>query len=446
MIERDAVRRALGPLPMPAEEIREFVAAVGQPPPPAVRLRRGLDPAELPFPVRPIAWSSTGFFLSDRGRPSADVRYACGDYYIQDAGSLLAVTLLNAQPHERICDLCAAPGGKATAALEEMDAGGWLLANEPVRARHGALQFNLARHGGTRFAVSCLDPHLLSGIVGPVFDAVLVDAPCSGQSLLGRGKQTDSAYRPRTIEFCAARQARILAAAAGLVRPQGRLVYSTCTFSFAENEGQVEHFLQRHPAWKLERAERLEAFASSRLPGCYRLWPHRDGCGGAFAALLRRSDDVDGAPAGAPRVARPARLVPAALPREFGAWGELRSAHVWGSGRRCFAWPEPLWPPLLAVAEAGPEAACREGSTWFPAYALAMRRDPQWTPAARVALDERQASKYLRGESLSSSLRGWCVATWNERPLGWMKGDGSRLKNHLPKPGRLDTQRKGPCG
>jgi 16S rRNA C967 or C1407 C5-methylase (RsmB/RsmF family) len=113
------------------------------------------------------------------------------------------------------------------------------------------LEFNLARHGSTRYVISSLDPDEMARRLPAEFDAVLVDAPCSGQSLVGRGKQTASAFAPNTIEHCAARQVRILDAAASLVRPGGRLVYSTCTFAYAENEGQIESFLQRHSEWQL---------------------------------------------------------------------------------------------------------------------------------------------------------------------------------------------------
>jgi hypothetical protein len=350
---------------------------------------------------------------------------------------LLAIATLNAVPGERICDLCAAPGGKSTAILEAIDAGGWLLANEAIRSRVGVLRFSLARHGSTRFAVSSQDPRRLSDLLGPIFDAVLVDAPCSGQSLFGRGKQTESAFGLRSIEHCAARQARILAAAARLVRPEGRLVYSTCTFSYQENEEQIASFLERHPGWRLEPRTELQPWESGLKPGCYRLWPHRDGCAGAFAAALRQSGGARTSPSRRPGERRSGPLRLSALPKGFAEWGALEHSFVLATSDRCFAWPDALWPPLREVCVAGPEVSFRKGGSWFPAYALAMRRDPRWTAAATVSLGDREARAYLQGGTLPCNHRGWAVAAWQARPLGWLKGDGVRAKNHLPKPARL---------
>jgi NOL1/NOP2/fmu family ribosome biogenesis protein len=89
------------------------------------------------------------------------------------------------------------------------------------------------------------------------------------------------------------------------------------------------------------------------------------------------------------------------------------------------------------VAADGPEVAFRKGSTWFPSYALAMRRDSRWTPAATLPLDEQQAVAFVCGSVVPAAQRGWAVATWQGRALGWVKGDGTRAKNHLPKPARL---------
>jgi NOL1/NOP2/fmu family ribosome biogenesis protein len=95
---------------------------------------------------------------------------------------------------------------------------------------------------------------------------------------------------------------------------------------------------------------------------------------------------------------------------------------------------------LLAAAITGPEVAFRKGTTWFPSYALAMRRDPEWIPLRRISLDDKQATLYVRGLAIPETERGWGVATWNGRALGWLKGDGHQLKNHLPKAGRISIR------
>ncbi len=438
-IDRNLVAATISPLAFDFDELTALVGALERPAQPAIRLRPGVDTGRLPFATTGVKWHPQGQFIAGDMRPGANLEFAVGDYYIQDAASLLAVALLHPQPGETICDLCAAPGGKTTSILESLGDSGWLLANEAVQSRRGMLEFNLARHGSTRYFVSSFDPDELARRLPSRFDAVLVDAPCSGQSLVGRGKQTVSSFAATTVEHCAARQSRILDAAAQLVRPGGRLVYSTCTFAYAENEGQMESFLQRHPEWRLEPSSPNLAAAcdSSQLGIGLRLWPHRHACGGAFAACLRRSEDVDQPILPRYKVREP-HLHAATLPTEFGDWGELPDVAVSHNRLQCFAWPVGVPEDFVANAATGPEVAFRKVNTWFPAYALAMRRDARWSPNQRVELDDQQARQFMQGQVLRGGLRGWGVATWQNRPLGWLKGDGRQMKNHLPKAGRIN--------
>jgi hypothetical protein len=216
------------------------------------------------------------------------------------------------------------------------------------------------------------------------------------------------------------------------------MVYSTCTFAYAENEGQVESFLLRHPDWHideiaLKRANRHGDLQSG--PGL-RLWPHRHGCAGAFASPLRRDANAN-ATSDSRLPHREPRLHRGTLPREFRDWGTLQPGNVWRNREQFFVWPEQVPEDLLAASLAGPEVSYCKGSTWFPSYALAMRRDEHWSPSGTVDLNEAAARQYLRGEVLAGDRRGWFLATWRGRPLGWVKGDGRQWKNHLPKVGRV---------
>jgi 16S rRNA C967 or C1407 C5-methylase (RsmB/RsmF family) len=257
----DLLREALGPLRFSPAELQSLADSLVQPAQPAIRIRP--TPAvELPFPTRPVPWHPLGRFLPGCVRPGAYVHYGAGMYFIQDASSLLAIAALQAGPAEWICDLCASPGGKATAILDSLESGGWLLANEAIQSRIPLLRYQLAKYGIPRFGLSQRDPDRLSEHNQQVFDAVLVDAPCTGQSLVARGKQSLSAFEKQMIEMNAARQSRILAAAARMVRPGGKLVYSTCTFSYLENEARIEDFLPNHGDWELEAVPGLEPWSS----------------------------------------------------------------------------------------------------------------------------------------------------------------------------------------
>ena len=408
-----------------------FFAALQEKPPPAARLRPGSTA------VSEMAWRTVPWYPQCRwtGTPASNRwQYAAGDFYIQDASSTLALQLVAGRLGEsadaRICDLCAAPGGKATGIAELLGKQGHLLANEPVKSRLGALSFNLARHGATHYAITCSDPEKLAATLPDEFDQVIVDAPCSGQSLMSRGKQTDASFSKRQIQHSAARQTRILAAAEALVRPGGFLIYCTCTFAREENEQQVTSFLESFPNWNIDPADELGPWESPFLSGTYRLWPHRHHCSGAFAARLNKTGESSENSRTHRKKRRRNRRGP---DLDAANWGALSGLQFVQSGQVVHGWPEGFPSTWLSLAIDGPEIAFQKGQTWHPSYALAMRRDDDWRPHQLHEMSSQEVASYFRGETISNDQSGWTVVTHRSQPLGWAKG----AKNHLPKGGRL---------
>ena len=441
MIDTRELAELTSPLVLPQHELAALADALQRPARPAIRLNplgRRLDPRELPFGLEPVPWwPQHGFWAVGDVRPAGTIAYAAGAYYPQDAGSLLAVALLDPRPGQMICDLCASPGGKATAIVEVLGAWGGLLVNEPVRSRLPPLRLNMARHGVARWVGTNLDPAELCELAPSCFDAVLVDAPCSGQAVLARGKQSRRAFDPALVRHSAARQRRILDAAVELVRPGGRLVYSTCTFSWLENEQQVIDLCNRSPEMALHPCQFLAAWQSlsPAPPGCYRLYPHRDGCGGAFAARLTRREVAATTARHGSGARRRAPSGPS--PAETDRWGRWVGSVVRSlRGPAECAWPADMPDWLIELGSFGPEAAFRKGCTWFPAYALAMRRDGSYEPSQTVGLSEEDAAAFLLGHSIQSDRQGWTVVCHRGLPLGWSKGNGRVLANHLPHSAR----------
>ncbi len=475
--DRNDLLRALGPLPLDAGEAAALAEAILSPQPPAIRLNtlgRAVAADAVPFAAAAVPWfDGPAWFCAPDTRPAGHALFAAGAYYVQDAASLLPVTLLDPKPGDLVCDLCAAPGGKTTAILERLCGTGWLLANEVVQSRVPPLLLNLARHGSTRWVQTCLDPAELALAAGPVFDAVLVDAPCTAQSLVARGRQTGRAFDPGLIAHSAARQSRILDAAVRLLRPGGRLVYSTCTFAWDENEGQIAALLSRFPRLRPDPVSSLSEYKSpaATAPACYRLWPHRHRCAGGFAARVVAEQTDRAGPSDTPtadkgrrdiggrpecvRVGHPNRAVctdahrrksprarqrgshapPAALPADWGRW--LEPVSIDTRRDRVFAWPAGLPLEFADLADAGPEVAFLKGQTWFPAYALAMRRDGAFEPRISVRIEEHDLRRFLAGENVPGTAEGWAVATYRDLPLAWVKGHGRTLKNHLPRSARI---------
>lgn len=387
-------------------------------------------------------------------RPGQSLAFAAGDFYIQDAGSLLALRLaLESEAFQSrttfICDLCAAPGGKATGILETLQPGSFLLANETITSRVGVLLQNLQRIGSDRFGVSSLDPEELAQQLPGTFDVVLVDAPCSGQTLLGKGKSRNP-YDAKLVALNVQRQRRILRAAERLLKPGGILVYSTCTFSPDENEAQVDWAVQElqmepDPSESLAAYESDVTHRRSVPTACYRVWPHEHDCAGAFATRLRKRGFLESSEA--------IHLLDQANRFEIPCQQMLESCYQFHDGDRYVirdwvvdSYPQdaPEW--LERVADRGPEVAHKTGKTWKPSYAGAIRRPGEFGamthPTSTLVLSETTASDYVSGLDVMCDQAGWHAVTHGERPLGWAKASVSRGdkgfvgKNHLPSSAR----------
>jgi 16S rRNA C967 or C1407 C5-methylase (RsmB/RsmF family)/NOL1/NOP2/fmu family ribosome biogenesis protein len=404
----------------------------------AVRVRRDVAPESLPFLLRPIDWYSLGHVAVDpENRPSRTIDYAAGDFFLQDAGSMLALAGCDADAPPRtdrlVCDLCAAPGGKASALLESIG-DGFLLANEPIRTRIAPLAYNLARTGIDRYAISSLDPETVADRLGGIFDLVLVDVPCSGQALMGRGKQSLSAVSESQIEHSALRARRILDSAIRLVRPGGQLVLSTCTFAEAENESQVRWMLEQDGVSPAP-IQRLSKYDSGESDCTYRLWPHRHDCAGSFAASVRYDPTEQNV--GGRRVKRQRRKNKERLPGELSQWFDALPKRYEIAGATIWGWPEdaPGWVDSISIR--GPEIAYRTGQTWKPSHETALRRQGPLGTLQSIEVDEKTARQFLVGQPISCDRSGWCVVRHCGRGLGWVKASRGTGKNHLPTAARM---------
>jgi len=429
--------------------------------------------AALPFAVSPVPWFSAGRLLDDSNiRPASFLNFAIGDYYIQDAASLLPLALLDVQPEDVVCDLCAAPGGKASAIAERLGPDGFLLANESIHSRLDVLKYALARSGNPTYGVSSCDPDVLATHAARMFDAVLVDAPCSGQTLVGKNKRDDNAFADNQIEHCAMRQRRILLAAIRLLKTGGRLIYSTCTFAVEENESQVRWLQEKFPnAWEPIEPAALDPWKSTDERGCYRLWPHRDPCGGGFAAGLRLVKELDFEPCSDKRIlkdtSKPTRnkRMPLVSRKENQKAEEAKQAKgnqileelgrfedmdiEWRSGyaHGLTRGVANAIQPLSHLGVQPPTFLIETGHHFVPTQALAMLNDRFFTANQRVELSHGQSIEFISGSSIAKSAdqaahpTGWSIASWHNRSLGWLKSAGNRWNNHLPAWARIIVTR-----
>ena len=359
-----------------------------------------------------------GFLLPEGFAPGKDPLHCAGAYYVQELSAQMPAGLLELTPNMAVLDLCAAPGGKSGQLAAKVPQG-VLFANEIVPHRANVLLGNLERMGAKNAVVTSMDPEKLIAATGPVFDAVLVDAPCAGEGMFRKDPEAVRAWSPEHVIACAKRQRAILTSAQGAVKPGGQLVYSTCSFSPAENEENVGWFLDAYPDFELLEERRL--------------YPHTSLGEGQYAARLRRKGAAERIGYLPPKKEK-APLVEAFL-RDMcpDLCGELR---LLPDGRSLLLPPLPCSLEGLRVLRAGLLLGeCVKGR-FVPAHALAMAAGLPLRQ--RTELSEGDALRYLRGETLPTDLSGWCAVTCHGLALGLAKGAGGVLKNHLPKGLRLN--------
>ena len=398
-------------------------------------LREGALAAAAEFIESPVPWEPCGYYARPETRPGASLAHFSGAFYMQEASAMSSAAVLNAQPGERILDLCAAPGGKSTQIAGALNGQGLLVSNEPEPARARVLAGNLERLGVSNAVVTNAYPGQLSPLLPDFFDAILVDAPCSGEGMFARDEAARAEWTPGAPEGCAKRQAEILDEAAKMLRPGGRLVYSTCTFNEIENEGSVRGFLARHADFSSEDFV-LPGTDLASLDGMLHLYPHRLRGDGHFIALLRKADGPRRATAAPDKSAKPPLELLENLRAEVlrDLPDALADARLTLFGDRLYALPASL-PPLRGIKLVQPGLCLLRAARGRvePEHALAMALPK--SAVLRVAeLDEAQARAYCEGQALPfSGPRGWTLVCHADLPLGWGKVSDDQLKNHLPK-------------
>lgn len=249
------------------------------------------QPAPRPFVTQsPLPWQPDFVDrLEITARPGKHPLHDQGAFYCLDFSSVFAASSLLTLPQPRsfVVDMCAAPGGKSLFAQRALTLD-LLLCNEVIGKRLGSLISNLKRCQVSPVLVSSLDSQVLADRIPQTADLVIVDAPCSGQSLLAKGQSVPGCFHPLTLNKNANRQKRILANSAQIVAPQGYLAYMTCTYSLQENEHICQWFCRQFPHFIPQKIPHLSPYQSPYvdLP-CYRMWPQDQLGAGGFTVLFQ---------------------------------------------------------------------------------------------------------------------------------------------------------------
>ncbi len=395
-----------------------------------------------------VSWANEAYYFDENVRPGKHPYHEMGLYYIQEPSAMSAAALLAPKPGMRVLDLCAAPGGKSTQLATYLGDSGLLVSNEINTQRSRILSQNIERMGIKNAIVTNEDSFVLASHFPGFFNAIQVDAPCSGEGMFRKLPEAIEQWSMENVAICAARQKEILDNAAVMLKPGGTIVYSTCTFSKEENEDVIEYFLERHPDFTLEEMERF--------------WPHKvDGEGHFVAKLVRRgSVDTD---LKADRKTkknknsknRKNETKPALTKENMKLLSEFLDETIsedmaaWIKNSRLVMFGEQLYrlPDMevdikgLKVQRAGLHIGEFKKQRFEPSHSLALAlKISEAKNVVKLTWDDPQTTGFFNGQSVMLSdeqagecKKGWALVCVGGYTAGWGKVNGTQVKNHYPK-------------
>ena len=395
-----------------------------------------------------VSWANEAYYFDENVRPGKHPYHEMGLYYIQEPSAMSAAALLAPKPGMRVLDLCAAPGGKSAQLATYLGDSGLLVSNEINTQRSRILSQNIERMGIKNAIVTNEDSFVLASHFPGFFNAIQVDAPCSGEGMFRKLPEAIEQWSMENVAICAARQKEILDNAAVMLKPGGTIVYSTCTFSKEENEDVIEYFLERHPDFTLEEMERF--------------WPHKvDGEGHFVAKLVRRgSVDTD---LKADRKTkknknsknRKNETKPALTKENMKLLSEFLDETIsedmaaWIKNSRLVMFGEQLYrlPDMevdikgLKVQRAGLHIGEFKKQRFEPSHSLALAlKLSEAKNVVKLTCDNPQTIGFFNGQSVMLSdeqaaecKKGWALVCVDGYTAGWGKVNGAQVKNHYPK-------------
>lgn len=397
----------------------------------------------------PSPFCSNGLLIQQE-KPGRHPYHHAGVFYVQEPSASSAAPLLEVEPGMAVADLCAAPGGKTSQLGAALQGKGFLLANEYQSSRAEILKSNLERMGIFNALITNEDTANLANVFVEFFDRILVDAPCSGEGMFRKEPQAVDQHCEGLVLQCAGLGREILENAAAMLKPQGILVYSTCTFSPEEDEQQIAEFLFRHPEFEL-----LDCGASFGAPGeenrcgehplqveyVRRIWPCHGGEGHFLAKLKKTaSTHAPNSEKNRKKKEKPAKPIEEwekFVKELFPNIGELTAAPV-RVGDSVYLPVKQMLPASsekLKIVRNGVFAGTVQKGRFVPSHQLFMAFGKECANKEQLTLDDPRTAAWLRGEEIDANTadNGWCAVLVDGNPLGCGKKTGEKVKNHYPK-------------
>ena len=346
--------------------------------------------------------------------------YDLGCYSIQDSASMVPPHVLSPRKGERVLDLCAAPGGKSVFLSLLCDQEAIVLANDISLSRAKELSSNIERMGLGNVIVTNDDFSKKCASYVDFFDAIMLDVPCSGTAMMRKNAQARQEWSPSKMRRCAEMQLSLLDQAYAMLKPGGRMVYSTCSFCYEEDEGALLSFLSRHSDMHPKPIEDSPYyFHGESIPEAVYLFPFLYPGEGQFLCLMEKEGKSISTPKEAEKASRYADY--------FSFYGLEDRANY---EEEDALWSLPFAFPFesLNVLRAGLKVASSPFEEPDNALAHYLGKECQ------VELGENEALRFLKGETLPMDLgEGYYLASYKGKGLGFFKMAKGQMKNRFPK-------------
>ena len=401
--------------------------------------------------LTPVPWCAEGFWIEREDEESlplgSTAEHLSGLFYIQEARSMLPVAALFADGDmpQRVMDVAAAPGSKTTQIAARMGNKGGILANEYSASRVKVLHANISRCGISNVALTHFDGRVFGAALPESFDAILLDAPCSGEGVVRKDPEALKNWSPESNQQIAATQRELIDSAFHALQPGGTLVYSTCTLNREENEDVVQWLLARYP----QAVETLplgslfpQASEALTAEGFLHVFPQIYDCEGFFVARLRKIAAVEPLPAPGYKVGKfpfiPMKRRESAAVSDAAAAVGLRwdeSHTLWQRDKEIWLFPQALEAFIgkIRFSRIGIRLAetHNKGFRWQHEAVIALAAS-----ATPFALTESEAEEWYRGRDIypqTPPQQDEAIVTYQGATLGLAKKVGSRLKNSYPR-------------
>lgn len=412
-----------------------------------------------PFEISQITWTRKGFYVDSKDKPAKHPYYYGGLYYIQEPSAMAPASVLPVNEHDKVLDLCAAPGGKSTELGAKLNGTGVLVTNDISASRAKALLKNVEVCGISNAIVTSEAPYAIAKHFQGFFDKILVDAPCSGEGMFRKDNAIVKNYAQYGVKYYSDIQREIIPYAIDMLRPGGYMVYSTCTFSPEEDEQLISYILSLGKGMSVEKIILDNQIAwgdvdypfENGVPGwsdgnkellkCARLWPHKLKGEGHFVTLLRKDCDAFTQSPAITTVKGNVKKLPQEL-LDFVATidKEFDYERFIISGTKVYYIPETMLDMKgIRILRNGLFMGEIKTKRFEPSQALAssLKMD-EFSNCVSFSIDDERVIKYLKGETIqiddiNGVDNGFVLVCVDGYSLGFAKNNNGTLKNrYLP--------------